>query len=191
MPGSRSTYEPGSLAARDGMRGVESMRAALGESASAVRRFLFGMCGDWHEAEDLAQEALLKAWRKRESFDGRANVKTWIFTIARNHWLDCLRKKRSRPRHEGMIEDMQIRSNAPQPDTLAARGEAAAAVRAAVGRLPTEQREALALRESEGLTFRQIAETLDVPAATVKSRVRYALLKLADELKPYTRELEP
>ena len=59
----------------------------------------------------------------------------------------------------------------------------------ALGTLPAAQREALALRESEGLTFRQIADLLKVPAATVKSRVRYALIKLADELKAFRPEL--
>ena len=59
-----------------------------------------------------------------------------------------------------------------------------------MNQLPSDQRDALALRESQQLTFRQIAEVLSVPVATVKSRVRYALLKLAEELKGFQRELE-
>ena len=58
----------------------ETVRAAIVGTSQAVRRYLFGMCGDWHEAQDLAQEALLKAWEKRGSFAGRACAKTWIFT---------------------------------------------------------------------------------------------------------------
>ena len=74
------------------------------------------------------------------------------------------------------------------PPDVAQRGELAAAVAAAMEKLPALQREALALRESDGLTFRQIAELLGIPAATVKSRVRYALSKLADKLKPFAPE---
>ena len=79
------------------------------------------------------------------------------------------------------------------PSTLAEaqRAELASAVKRALARLPDEQREALALRESEGLTFDQIGQLLGVPTATVKSRVRYALLKLADDLRPYQDGISP
>ena len=163
--------------------------AALDESGASVRRYLFGMCGDWHEAEDIAQEALLKAWDKRASFDGKANAKTWIFTIARNHWLDRLRQKRRRPREETLNEQYQATISA-SPPLSAHRSELASAVAGALDRLPDEQREALSLRESEGLTFARIGEVLEIPVATAKSRVRYALLKLADELKPFGPEAE-
>ena len=71
------------------------------------------------------------------------------------------------------------------PSEALQRQELAGALAAAMGALPDPQREALALRESDGLTFGQIARVLDVPIATVKSRVRYALAKLADELRNY------
>ena len=166
------------------------MRAAFVNAAPAVRRYLFGMCGRWHEAEDIAQEALLKAWARRESFDGRADPRTWIFTIARNHWLDRLRRRRVRPREEHMDDQLATAGDVPGPSVIAERGELGEVVRRAVHKLPAEQREALAMRESEGLTFRQIGQALGVPTATVKSRVRYALMKLADELEPFRRELE-
>ena len=89
-----------------------------------------------------------------------------------------------------MSEKLAPAGNTPSPPVIAERGELGAVVRRAMDKLPAEQREALAMRESEGLTFRQIGQTLGVPTATVKSRVRYALMKLADELEPFRRELE-
>lgn len=170
---------------------VGALRAAMDQAAPAVRRYLFGMCGDWHQAEDTAQESLLKAWDKRETFDGRANPKTWIFTIARNCWLDRHRRSKTRPAEQAMNPDTHTSSLGSDPLETMARGELAAAVEQALAALPADQRDALALRESEGLTFGQIAAMLHVPAATVKSRVRYALMKLAERLKPFAPESKP
>lgn len=165
------------------------VRAAIAQAAEPVRRFLFGMCGSWHEAQDLAQEALLKAWQKREKFQGRSSLQTWIFAIARNCWLDCLRRKKTAKTMIN-VENTDIADDAAQgPTAVAANVELAHAVATAMAQLPPEQREPLAMRESQGLTFAQIAQTLDLPVATVKSRVRYALLKLADTLEPYRDNL--
>ena len=161
------------------------LRAAVVEVGPAVRRFLHGMGADWGEAEDMAQEALLRAWRHRARFDGRADVRTWIFSIARNHWFDQLRRRRAAPGMETMTLTSQTSDAQADPSGAASRMELAEAVRRALQTLPAEQREALALRESEGLTFAQAAEVLDVSINTVKSRVRYALLKLAGQLKDF------
>lgn len=167
----------------------DHVREALSELAPRVRRYFFGLCGDWHHADDLAQQALTKAWAKRSSFAGRSSLATWVYTIARNHWRDQLRRK---PRPEvAMTESIQHISTSPGPAGQAARAEFRRALASAMDALPADQREALALRESDGLSFPEIARLLSLPVGTVKSRVRYALLKLADALEPFGQELDP
>lgn len=185
MAGSRADSQtPPQGAAPSGVSD-DSLRAALEAASPALRRYLFGLCGDWDLAEDVAQEALLKAWSRRASFDGRSDARTWIFAIARNHWIDRLRQ--AKKAKEEPMPEYEAADNRTAP-AIAAGKELATAVRKAIDTLPAEQREALALRESEALTFAQIAQMLDAPVATVKSRVRYALLKLADELQEYRPE---
>ena len=157
-----------------------------------VRRYLFSMSGDWHRAQDLAQEVILKAWARRATFNGRSELKTWTFAIARNHWISSLRKSKRMNATLTLNEDSLSSASADSassPYAAAARGELADAIAAAVAALPAEQREALSLREETGLTFSQVAEVLGVPVATAKSRVRYALMKLAERLEPFRREM--
>jgi len=173
--------------------GAGPLCAGLVEAAPAVRRFLFGLCGDWHHSEDLAQEAMLSAWQKRDSFDGRACLQTWVFAIARNAWLTSLRRRSRRPGEQPLAELGRTDPSDPSgtPADSAARAELTDAVAAALGHLPDEQREVLALCHNAGLTFARAAAVLGVPVGTVKGRARLALLKLARELEPFRQELEP
>jgi RNA polymerase sigma-70 factor, ECF subfamily len=167
---------------------ADEMRAAVSDTGPAVRRFLFGMCCDWHVAEDLAQESLLKAWRSRANFNRRANVRTWVFAIARNAWVDYLRRKRVRGVEETMEQAAATISRNPGPFALASGREFSVQMELAMASLPPDQREALAMREADGLSFTEIARLLELPVATVKSRVRYALTKLARELRAFAPE---
>ena len=151
---------------------------------------MFAMCRNWHIAEEISQQALLKAWEKRKNYAGRSSVKTWLFTIAKNTWRDRLRRKKTAPALSTLPPEETTAEIAPGPGETACSAEFRSALEKALKLLPDEQREALALRECGTITFQQISEILDIPVATVKSRVRYALLKLADELKEFKDELE-
>lgn len=170
---------------------IEPTADQLARHGLQLRRYLFGLCGSWELAEDLTQQTLLRAWSARKSFDGRSSVRTWLFVIARNGFRDHLRRKQTRPEPETMTpETLQIAENRPSPARRAGLSEFQAAAADAIAQLPDEQRQALALRQSGALSFPEIAEVLGVPVATAKSRVRYALLKLADLLAAYRQELE-
>lgn len=168
---------------------AQSLRAAIENACQGVRWYLLGMCGNWHEADEAAQQALAKAWARREQFDGRSDARTWIFAIARNHWLDEMRKRKRAPRTEPVETVADNLSVTDDPAAGLEQDELARAVAEAMASLPAEQREAVSLRESGALTFAEIARTLDVPVATVKSRVRAGLARLAEKLRPYHREL--
>jgi len=147
-----------------------------------LQRYVAGLGASWEDAQDVAQEALLRAWRARASFDGRSNLRTWIFGIARNHYLDLARKRQTVERNRPEASRRLSGAGHDGPEAPAQRAELARALERALDTLPPEQREALAMRENSGLTFAQIADLLGVSPNTVKSRVRYALLKLAEEL---------
>ena len=86
---------------------------------------------------------------------------------------------------EPVTDETFVSDGRDEPSRVAAGAELRQAVARAMSQLPPEQREALALRESDGLSFAQIADVTQTPVATVKSRVRYALLKLAEQLREW------
>ena len=162
----------------------------LTDSAKPVRRYLFGLCHDWHLADEISQQALLKAWEKRANYAGRAAVRTWLFTIAKNTWRDHLRRKKTAPKIDTLPPEDTAAETTPGPGQTASNSEFRLALNKALALLPDEQREALALREGGNITFKQASEILSLPIATVKSRVRYALEKLAAELKQFRHDLD-
>ncbi len=132
------------------------------------------------QAQDVAQEAWLRALRGARGFDGRARFTTWLLSIARNACVDAQRARARRGRHEA-APDPPAGSAAfdPGPPVVdaVARRELGALVEEGLAALPGAQREALLLREG-ALSVDEIAALTGVPRDTVKSRVRYALAAL-------------
>ena len=138
-------------------------------------------------AEELAQEAMVSVWRKAASFDpARAQLSTWIFTIARNLWVDQLRRRHDKPTAgvaEPPLDDdtdplEQVVHEAAAPDEQLGAARREAAVRQALRQLAPEQLQILWLSFYDEQSHARIASDLNVPLGTVKSRIRLAVSHL-------------
>jgi RNA polymerase sigma-70 factor (ECF subfamily) len=139
------------------------------------------VAGAGADAEDLAQDAFLKAFAALDRFDGRSALFTWIYRIAVNTARDWVDYRRRRPvvplegPHGGPAEPADT---SPLPAEAAERQELRAAVRAALERLPEPFRTTLILREMEGHSYEEVAEILGISIGTVESRLFRARAKL-------------
>jgi RNA polymerase sigma-70 factor (ECF subfamily) len=138
---------------------------------------------DQTEAEDIVQEVFAQAWRQASRFDGsRGTVGAWLLNMTRSRAIDRVRSRRSRPDSTPTDERMlgTLTDAALRPDQAVGAAQSAARLRAAMGALPLLQRLAIELAYFEGLTQAEIAERLEQPLGTVKTRIRLGLLKLRD-----------
>jgi RNA polymerase sigma-70 factor (ECF subfamily) len=132
------------------------------------------------EAEDLLQETLLRAFRHRATLDPALNSKAWLFKVMRNAQIDRCRGRTARPSEvvlpaevpgQGETEASELRPSLLDPEEILLRRVAIAEVRAAIRQLPPVLREAVELRDIEGLSYREIAAVIGRPIGTVMSRL--------------------
>lgn len=142
-------------------------------------RWLVQLTHDRHAAEDLAQDAFLKAWTHLERFQVGTNFRAWLFRIAHNALVNSRRGPRAR--RAEMPEDLP--GEAPGPEELALERETLERVGCALTELPTDWRAALLLRIDEGLSFRQIATVTETTEETARWRVFKARQKLMSWLE--------
>jgi len=178
---------------------AELVRRCLAEDATAwesvVRthtRRVYNLCYRFtarrDEAEDLTQEVFLRVYRTLKSYDpSHGPLAVWMHRVARNLLIDHYRATRkhrlSVPLEDEMIHLEQKESAAPRPDRAVAQRELSAALEQALARLSPELREAVILRDLQGLDYREIADTLDIPEGTVKSRINRGRAELGKVLK--------
>ena len=167
---------------------------ALGDpdaAAAFIRRYqgrVYGlarsMVGDHDLAEDVAQEAFIRAWRTAQAYDSRrGSVHTWLLVITRNLAIDAMRLRRAQPVDPEMFSTLDLRTAVAKGPEAAA--ETSAEVRellAALDGLPVEQRQALLLAGLCGRTAAEISEIESIPLGTAKTRIRTALIRLRDAL---------
>jgi RNA polymerase sigma-70 factor (ECF subfamily) len=160
-------------------------RAAYGELIRRHRKgvvnVVYRMCGDAALAEDAAQETFIRAWEKLGGYKPRSAFRNWLYRIATNQAIDQLR--RDRPTVD--VEKVPLRDPARGPERSLELNERAEIVRQAVLALPPAGRSALILREYEGLSYQEIADTLEIPIGTVMSRLSYARRRLRETLASY------
>ena len=154
----------------------------------------FGMLGREEDARDATQETFLAAFRNLRAFRGEAKVSSWLHRIAVNQCIT--RQRRAKVRKESGLEEEEEKHaasfSAPLHDSpaLVVEGrERSAAVRRAVNSLPLDLRQVIVMKEFEELTFREMADALDIPLSTVKSRLYTALRQLQMRLQKYDSEL--
>lgn len=151
----------------------------------------FGMLGREDDARDATQETFLAAFRNLRAFRGDAKVSSWLHRIAVNQCIT--RQRRAKVRGETSLDDEEEKhaSNLStplhySPARVAEAQETTLAVRRAVNSLPIELRQVVVMKEFEELTFKEIAEVLELPVSTVKSRLYTALRQLEMRLNRFS-----
>jgi RNA polymerase sigma-70 factor (ECF subfamily) len=142
--------------------------------------------GRHEEAEDLTQDIFLKIFKALGTFDRRANFQTWIVSISRNLCIDhyrSVRKERQTIAREVDTGDLQPASPERTPYAAAEHKDLRAMLREALQGLPATLRTAVVLRDLQELSYQEIAEKLDLPEGTVKSRINRGRIELARQLK--------
>ena len=143
------------------------------------------MTGNPQDAEDMAQEAFLKAYRSLPDFRGESKFSVWLYRIVSNVCLDHLRRQGRRPassltQEDGDGEEQQwdVPDESQSPERLLEQKLTREAVQRGLEQLPPDQRQILLLREIRGMSYEEIGETLGLEPGTVKSRIFRARKKL-------------
>jgi len=176
------------------------LRVAAGDEAAfepLVLRMLPRLVGyfrrlgaDGALAEDCAQDVFLKVYRARANYTARAKFTTYLFHVARNHWIDVYRHRKVGPtiissdalRGDEDGRAREFEGPSPVPGSQAGHAELLAALQRAVGTLGEEHREVFVLARIERLRYQEIGEILGIPVGTVKSRMHAAWRQIRDSL---------
>lgn len=136
---------------------------------------------DQGDAEDIVQDVFSQAWRQAARFDvTRGNVVAWLVTMTRTRAIDVLRRRKARPELVHTEMPIDVADGSAGQDVRVEWQHRAREIRRALGTLPHLQRIAIELAYFDGLSHSEIAEQLEVPLGTIKTRVRQGLLKIRD-----------
>jgi RNA polymerase sigma-70 factor (ECF subfamily) len=157
-----------------------------------LNRLLSRMVRDQSEIEDIVQDSFIKAYRAINNFRGDSAVYTWLYRIGINTAKNHLVKLGKRPKamNEVDIEEIENFEDAPDlrnhetPESTMMSSEIVASVNQTIEALPSELREAISLREMDGLSYEEISDLMNCPIGTVRSRIFRAREVIAEKLKP-------
>ena len=160
-------------------------------------RLAYRMTGNCHDAEEVVQEAFLRAYQKLHQFAGNSNFGTWVYRIAANYAIDRLRQRKieesrqatpSRPMEDGLEVDplATLEDASASPERLASSAQLAAKMKAALDTLTPAERTAIVMRHWEGSAIEEIAAVLKSNSNATKNTVFRAVSKLRRALEPFT-----
>ena len=169
-------------------RAVRGDAAAFGKLIGEQQGRIYAVClrllTDRQEAEDCAQEAILRCWRGISGFKGDSEFGTWAYRIAVNTATDALRRRRDRGASLDALreEGFEPADRGPDPQQRLESTQRKERLAEGIAALPEEMRSALVLRDVEGHAYEEIAQMLDLPPGTVRSRISRARAKLCEYL---------
>jgi RNA polymerase sigma-70 factor (ECF subfamily) len=175
---------------------VRAFEILLTRHRKPIFNFILRFVGDTAQAEDLLQEAFLRLIKGADAYTRQAKFTTWLYTIARNLCVDAARRGKHRraqsldapmdktDENSGTLLDVVPDGQAATDRKVMGR-ELHGKLQDAIGKLSDEQREVFLMREMLDMPFKEIADVVGCPENTVKSRMRYALEKLREELIEY------
>jgi RNA polymerase sigma-70 factor, ECF subfamily len=182
--GGEASDEALAAAANSGDRGA--LEVLLARHLDRIHAICRRVTGHPEDALDATQEALIAVARGLHRYDGRSLFTTWLYRVATNAALDELRRRKRRPEPAELVEDRPLggagSSSAPVESAVAARLD----VDAALAGLRPEFRAAVVLRDLCDMDYAEIAEVLDVPIGTVRSRIARGRAAIADQLREPT-----
>lgn len=169
----------------------------VGQYQGPIVNYVYRMLGNYDDAVDLSQDVFLKAYSALASYRPQYPFPAWLFRIARNAAIDEIRRRRLTTvpldapleTEEGSV-GRQVAGEAPGPEELFLEGEFKARLEAAVARLPEKYREPLVLRHAADMSYEEIADALELPLGTVKTRIFRAREALRSSLNALDAEAE-
>ena len=179
------------LIARSQRGDARAFDEVVGAAFQTVYNTAYRMVGDPDDACDATQETFVRAFKSLKSFRRDASFGTWLYRITTNVCLDLIRRNRQQAANVKDLESTdddtpstELPDEAWAPHEVAETHERQAIVQRAIGTLTDEQRSVIVLFDIEGLAYEEIAESLEIPVGTVKSRLNRARLALKNALEP-------
>ena len=174
----------------------DAFRVLVERHSPNVFRLAFRMTGNQHDAEEVVQEAFLRAYQKLSQFAARANFGTWVYRIAANYAIDRMRQRKSedanrepapRANDDGIEVDAMsfVPDSAPNPERLAQSEQLAEHMRRAMQELTPAERTAFVMRHWGGSGIEEIAEALKSSSSAAKNTIFRSVQKLRRALEPF------
>lgn len=162
------------LIARLQKRDEAAFEELIRQYEKKVYTLCFRMCGNSEDAEEAAQDAFLALWRGIDRFRQESSLSTWIYRLATNACIDTLRRRKKQSGSVSLDDEelfVDAVDTSPQPQETVEHRETQKLLQVGLSALPEEYRKVLILREIEGLSYTEIAESASIELGTVKSRI--------------------